>query len=119
MCSYLGFGLMAGRAAVLAWEEAKAANPCILGDHQGSYEYGGMKYELVSHPSGASFGSCSKLVKLVLRQNQACGAPQVTHCASGDPAQTMCLLLVAAVWQMCSSHVCSDAAGPLRGIAGY
>ena len=80
VCSYLGFGLMAGRAAVLAWEEAKAANPCILGDHQGAYEYGGMKYELVSHPAGASFDACSKLVKLVLRQNQACGAPQVPHC---------------------------------------
>ena len=80
-CSCLGFGLMAGRAAVLAWEEAKAANPCILGDHQGAYEYGGMKYELVAHPSGASFETCSMLVKMVLRQNQACGAPQVIKCA--------------------------------------
>ena len=69
---------MAGRAAVLAWEEAKAANPCVLGDHQGSYEYGGMKYELVAHPAGASFDSCSKLVKMVLRQNLECGAPQVS-----------------------------------------
>lgn len=30
--SYLGYGLMAGRAAVLAWEEARAANPCIPTD---------------------------------------------------------------------------------------
>jgi len=82
--SYLGFGLMAGRAAVLAWEEAKAANPCILGDHQGAYEYGGMKYELVAHPSGASFETCSMLVKMVLRQNQACGAPQVIKCAQSS-----------------------------------
>lgn len=70
---------MAGRAAVLAWEEAKAANPCILADHQGSYEYGGMAYELVSHPAGASFDACSRLVKMVLRQNQECGAPQVRY----------------------------------------
>ena len=63
---------------MLAFEEAKAANPCVLGDHQGSYEYGGMKYELVAHPAGASFDSCSKLVKMVLRQNLECGAPQVS-----------------------------------------
>ena len=75
--SYLGFGLMAGRAAVLAWEEAKAANPCVLADHQGTYEYGGMKYELQSHPAGSGFEACSKLVRLVLRQDLACGAPQV------------------------------------------
>lgn len=76
-CSYLGFGLMAGRAAVLSWEEAKAANPCILADHQGTYEYGGMKYELVAHPSGSTFDACSKLVQMVLQQNKECGAPQV------------------------------------------
>jgi hypothetical protein len=75
--SYLGFGLMAGRAAVLAWEEAKAANPCVLADHQGAYEYGGMKYELQSHPAGAGFETCSKLVRMVLRQDLECGAPQV------------------------------------------
>ncbi len=76
-CSYLGFGLMAGRAAVLSWEEAKAANPCVLADHQGAYEYGGMKYELIAHPAGPTYDACSKLVKVVLRQDLACGAPQV------------------------------------------
>ena len=60
---------MAGRAAVLAWEEAKAANPCVLGDHQGSYEYGGMKYELVAHPAGASF-------KLLQQAGQDGAAPE-------------------------------------------
>ncbi|EIE24311.1 apyrase [Coccomyxa subellipsoidea C-169] len=74
--SYLGFGLMAGRAAVLSWEEAKAANPCVLADHQGAYEYGGMKYELIAHPAGPTYDACSKLVKVVLRQDLACGAPQ-------------------------------------------
>ena len=73
---------------MLAWEEAKAANPCVLGDHQGEYEYGGMKYELVSHPSGASFDSCSRLVKMVLRQNQECGAPQV--CFYARPLNMTC-----------------------------
>ncbi len=86
---------MAGRAAVLAWEEAKAANPCILGDHQGAYEYGGMKYELVAHPSGASFDACSKLVKMVLRQNLECGAPQV-YCLRLNVLKQ--LLPTAALW---------------------
>lgn len=78
---------MAGRAAVLAFEEAKAANPCVLGGHQGSYEYGGMAYELVAHPAGASFDSCSRLVKMVLRQNLECGAPQVSSQEIADISQ--------------------------------
>ena len=32
-CSYLGFGLMAGRAAVLSHEEVVNANPCIPTGH--------------------------------------------------------------------------------------
>ena len=36
--SYLGFVLMAGRAAVLAWEEAKSANPCVPVDHTGTQD---------------------------------------------------------------------------------
>ena len=48
---------------------------------QGVYEYGGMTYELVSHPSGASFEACSKLVKMVLRQSLECGAPQARFTA--------------------------------------
>lgn len=82
---------MAGRAAVLSWEEAKAANPCILADHQGAYEYGGMKYELVAHPSGPTFDACSKLVKVVLRQDLACGAPQVRVLARSQMLSPQCL----------------------------
>lgn len=78
--SYLGFGLMAGRAAVLAWEETKQANPCVPSDHTGIYQYGGLSYNLVASPSGASFESCSKLVTLVLKQDADCGAP-VAQCA--------------------------------------
>lgn len=79
-CSYLGFGLMAGRAAVLAWEETKEANPCIPLDHTGVYEYAGLSYSLFATPSGASFESCSKLVSLVLNQDADCGAPKVGPC---------------------------------------
>ena len=49
-CSYLGYGLMAGRAAVLAWEEARAANPCVPTDHS------------VSQPHH-QFGTCIALLR--------------------------------------------------------
>lgn len=78
--SYLGYGLMAGRAAVLAWEEARAANPCVPTDHSGIFEYGGQTYDLMPHPEGASASGCAKLVKLVLKQNEPCGAEQ-TQCS--------------------------------------
>lgn len=76
-CSYLGFGLMAGRAAVLAWEETRAANPCIPNDQKGSYEYAGVTYQLAGQASGASFEACSKVVNLVLKLEADCGAPKV------------------------------------------
>jgi len=68
---------MAGRAAVLAFEETRAANPCIPADHSGSYEYAGAVHELTSHPDGASFAACSKLVAMVLKLDADCGAPRV------------------------------------------
>lgn len=89
-CSYLGFGLMAGRAAVLAWEETQQANPCIPRDHSGVYEYGGLSYDLVSAPSGASFESCGRLVKLVLKQDLDCGAPAVRQACFAWAMLTHC-----------------------------
>ena len=69
---------MAGRAAVLSYEETKAANPCIPADHTGTYEYSGLSYDLISAPSGASFDACSKLITTVLKQDADCGAPAVS-----------------------------------------
>ena len=80
---------MAGRAAVLAWEETKQANPCIPSDHTGVYEYGGLSYDLVAAPSGASFESCGKLVTLVLKQDLDCGAPAVSDLASADNQEVL------------------------------
>ncbi len=68
---------MAGRAAVLAWEETRAANPCIPADHTGTYEYAGAIHELAAHPDGASFATCSKLISMVLKLDADCGAPRV------------------------------------------
>jgi len=44
---------------------------------QGVFEYGGQTYNLMPHPEGASASGCAKLVKLVLKQNEPCGAEQV------------------------------------------
>ena len=77
ICSYLGFGLMAGRAAVLAWEESRSQNPCVPRDHTGTYEYGGVALPLAAHPDGPSFDTCSRLVQVVLHEDQDCGAPKV------------------------------------------
>lgn len=79
MCSYLGFGLMAGRAAVLSYEETKQANPCVPADHSGVYTYNELSVDLMSAPSGASFDGCSKLVTTVLKQDADCGAPAASH----------------------------------------
>lgn len=67
---------------MLAWEETKQANPCIPSDHTGIYEYGGLSYDLVAAPSGASFEACGKLVTLVLKQDLDCGAPAVRRSES-------------------------------------
>ena len=47
-CSYLGYGLMAGRAAVLG-EERFDANPCVPTGFTGTYEYGGNVMEMKPH----------------------------------------------------------------------
>lgn len=105
LCSYLGFGLMAGRAAVLAWEETKQANPCIPSDHTGVYEYGGLSYDLVAAPSGASFETCGKLVTMVLKQDLDCGAPAVRPL---PPLETAYWTLVVQVLSTAKSNFESD-----------
>ena len=46
---------------------------------QGVFEYGGQSYDLTPNAEGASAAACERLVKLVLRQNEPCGAEQVQH----------------------------------------
>lgn len=48
-CSYLGYGLMAGRAAVLS-EEAEGGHPCVPTGHTGTYEYAGKTMSMKPHP---------------------------------------------------------------------
>jgi hypothetical protein len=68
---------MAGRAAVLAYEEAKEANPCVSKDHKGTFEYGGLKHVLMPHPKGSTFETCTRLIDMVLNRDKDCGAPKV------------------------------------------
>lgn len=72
-CSYLGFGLMAARAAVLQWADTANANPCVAADGGGLFKYGGKEHKLVSHPDGSTFGTCAKLVNLVMGIGSECG----------------------------------------------
>ena len=71
---------MAGRAEVLAWEETKAANPCIPIDHAGTYDYAGVTYDLMPSAKGSTFDACAKVVNMVLKLDADCGAPKVRGC---------------------------------------
>lgn len=48
-CSYLGYGLMAGRAAVLSEEGLEAGHPCVPTGHSGNYTYGGKLMQMKAH----------------------------------------------------------------------
>jgi apyrase len=74
--SYLGFGLMAARAATLDWEATAAANPCVPLDHTGSFEYGNKHHELHAAKQGADFGMCTKVVSQVMAIGGECGVPK-------------------------------------------
>lgn len=44
---------------------------------QGTFNYGGQTYDLIPSLEGASGAACERLVTLVLKQNEPCGAEQV------------------------------------------
>ncbi len=69
-CSYLGFGLMAARAA------AANANPCVPVDASGSYTYAGKEHKMLATTSGASVDACTKLVSQVMGIGGDCGVPK-------------------------------------------
>ena len=49
--SYLGYGLMAARAAVLSEKEGvDAGHPCVPLGHSGTYEYAGKTMDMKPHP---------------------------------------------------------------------
>ncbi|KAI7844404.1 hypothetical protein COHA_001998 [Chlorella ohadii] len=78
--SYLGYGLMAGRAAVLSEEETEAnaqGHPCVPVGHQGTYEYAGKTMQMRPHAEGASHERCERVVLSALKHQAECGAPQL------------------------------------------
>lgn len=77
--SYLGYGLMAGRAAVLDEDPngpEDDTHPCIHAGHEGEYEYAGKSRAAVGHGDGADHAQCEATVKTALRPGDKCGAPQ-------------------------------------------
>lgn len=82
--SYLGYGLMAGRAKLIE-EAAKAAagagaaagHPCFPAGYTGSYKYAGKDYAVAAAPK-AEFGSCAKVGLSALQLEMECGAEKVS-----------------------------------------
>lgn len=83
--SYLGFGLMAGRAAVLAEDPNGPdddSHPCVPKGHSGGYEYGGKTLPAVGHADGSDHEECAATVLAAMRHRDRCGAPQL-QCTFG------------------------------------
>lgn len=74
--SYLGFGMMAARAAVLDWEEAAEANPCVPLQHSGAFAYGGKDHSAKASLSGANFEACTTATQQVMAIGKDCKVPQ-------------------------------------------
>lgn len=77
--SYLGYGLMAGRAAVLSEDPngpEDPTHPCVHRGFTGKYEYGGNTFEAVGHEDGAEHDQCASTVLSALKLGESCGAPE-------------------------------------------
>lgn len=83
--SYLGYGLMAGRAAVLSEDPngpQDDSHPCVAKGYSGKYEYGGKTIPAIGHDQGAKHGECISTVLTALKNDAKCGAPQ-KQCSFG------------------------------------
>eukprot|EP00242_Pyramimonas_sp_CCMP2087_P001715 CAMPEP_0198228520 /NCGR_PEP_ID=MMETSP1445-20131203/113491_1 /TAXON_ID=36898 /ORGANISM="Pyramimonas sp., Strain CCMP2087" /LENGTH=344 /DNA_ID=CAMNT_0043908901 /DNA_START=29 /DNA_END=1060 /DNA_ORIENTATION=+ len=68
--SYLGYGLMAGRAAILnAEQEAQA---CLPSGANGTYVYGGKKYAASAGKEVSEFSRCETAVTTAMNEGKAC-----------------------------------------------
>lgn len=76
--SYLGYGLMAGRAKVMkaaAEEGAQSKHPCFPKGVNAKYEYGGEAYTAVGAGNATD---CAALMERVLRRGDPCGGDGCT-----------------------------------------
>ena len=84
--SYLGYGLMAARAAVLEIDPngpEDESHPCIHEGYKGQYSYGEDVYQAEGKESvGAQYDQCMATVLTALNRDEKCGAPQ-PQCAFG------------------------------------
>jgi apyrase len=71
--SYLGYGLMQGRGAILRMH---AGSSCLPAGVSGVYKsgYGGGEVQLVAGAGGGDAGACRKVVTGALKVGSACGA---------------------------------------------
>lgn len=73
--SYLGFGLMAGRAAILGQKTDQ--HPCFenTGSNGKTYKYAGKEYA-IKGMAAASFATCQEISTTVFSIGKECGAPK-------------------------------------------
>ena len=78
--SYLGYGLMAARAAVLEIDPngpEDDSHPCIHEGYTGKYTYGEEVYHAQGKDAvGAQYDQCMATVLTALNRDEKCGAPQ-------------------------------------------
>ena len=79
--SYLGYGLMAGRAEVLEEKMDGMGHPCILKGYSGSYSYGSETFQVVSMDDGPSFETCHSTAVNALKSGTPCGVVQQHECS--------------------------------------
>mmetsp|Transcript_13525 Transcript_13525/g.49212 ORF Transcript_13525/g.49212 Transcript_13525/m.49212 type:complete len:454 (+) Transcript_13525:276-1637(+) len=73
--SYLGYGLMAGRAATLD-AVGERGHPCIPPSYESGFTYGGKERLVIgTAESQASFEECASVIKRAMRVGVPCEAP--------------------------------------------
>lgn len=77
--SYLGYGLMAARAAVLDAGD-KEAHPCLPEGDFPAYAYAGKSYTASAAEAGPNFDSCSSTVLTALNKDAECDGGVETEC---------------------------------------
>lgn len=76
--SYLGYGLMAGRAGILSENTAsQEAHPCVPAGYEGSYEYGGKNMSMMGGNIPSTADECGEIALKSLKHTLECGAPQL------------------------------------------
>jgi apyrase len=78
--SYLNYGLMMGRGAILAHPDSKA---CLPQGMTGVYKspYGGREYTTVADSAGGNAQKCAAVAEGVLEVGKACEVEPVSECS--------------------------------------